>query len=71
MSTNADYSLGSSDAEHQRLMLQARVLRQWTDRFLQTGGSVIYFEADLTSRASTACPRRPLRWPGCAGAVAW
>lgn len=33
MTSNTDYPLGSSDAEHPRLMFQARVLRQWTDRF--------------------------------------
>jgi SAM-dependent methyltransferase len=38
MTGNADYPLGSSDAEHERLMFQARVLRQWTNRFLRAGG---------------------------------
>jgi SAM-dependent methyltransferase len=38
MTSNPDYPLGSSDAEHERLMFQARVLRQWTDRFLRAGG---------------------------------
>jgi hypothetical protein len=38
MTSNADYPLGNSDAEHERLKFQARVLRQWTDRFLRAGG---------------------------------
>jgi hypothetical protein len=38
MTSNPDYPLGNSDAERQRLMLQARVLRQWTNQFLRTGG---------------------------------
>lgn len=38
MTSNADYPLGSSDAEHERLLFQARVLRQWTGRFLRAGG---------------------------------
>lgn len=33
-----DYLLGSSDLEHQRLMVQARILRPSTDRFLRLGG---------------------------------
>lgn len=35
---HADYLLGSSDLEHQRLMLQARILRPYTERFLRQGG---------------------------------
>ncbi|WP_416981031.1 SAM-dependent methyltransferase [Streptomyces sp. T028] len=35
---HADYVLGSSDLEHRRLMLQARILRPSTDRFLRLGG---------------------------------
>lgn len=38
MTSDAGYPLGSSDAEHERLMFQGRVLRQWTDRFLRAGG---------------------------------
>lgn len=38
MTSNVEYPLGSSDAEDERLMLQARVLRQWTERFLRAGG---------------------------------
>ncbi|WP_416981186.1 hypothetical protein [Streptomyces sp. T028] len=34
----ADYVLGSSDLEHRRLMLQARILRPSTERFLRQGG---------------------------------
>ncbi|WP_155060342.1 class I SAM-dependent methyltransferase [Streptomyces blattellae] len=34
----ADYVLGSSDQEHQRLMLQARILRPSTEQFLRLGG---------------------------------
>jgi SAM-dependent methyltransferase len=33
-----DYLLGSSDLEHRRLMLQARILRPSTDRFLRLAG---------------------------------
>ena len=32
------YPLPSSDAEHERLMVQARLLRPWTERFLRAGG---------------------------------
>jgi SAM-dependent methyltransferase len=38
MTCNADYPLGRSNAEHERLIFQAQVLRQWTDRFLRAGG---------------------------------
>ncbi|MFC8428312.1 class I SAM-dependent methyltransferase [Streptomyces sp. NPDC057253] len=34
------YILGSSDLEHRRLMLQARILRPWTERFLRAAGLV-------------------------------
>ncbi|KUL41927.1 class I SAM-dependent methyltransferase [Streptomyces regalis] len=34
----ADYLLGGSDLEHRRLMLQGRILRSSTDRFLRLGG---------------------------------
>lgn len=34
----AGYVLGSSDLEHRRLMLQGRILRSSTDRFLRLGG---------------------------------
>ena len=35
---HADYVLGSSDFEHQRLMLQGRILRLSTEQFLRSGG---------------------------------
>jgi 2-polyprenyl-3-methyl-5-hydroxy-6-metoxy-1,4-benzoquinol methylase len=35
---HADYVLGSSDLEHQRLMLQGRILRPSTEQFLRLGG---------------------------------
>ncbi|WLW50224.1 class I SAM-dependent methyltransferase [Streptomyces sp. YU58] len=35
---HTDYPLGSSDLEHRRLMLQARILRPSTDHFLRLGG---------------------------------
>lgn len=38
MSTDVTYALGSSDLEHERLMVQARMLRPWTERFLRAGG---------------------------------
>lgn len=38
MTGRVSYALGSSDLEHQRLMVQARFLRPWTDRFLRAGG---------------------------------
>lgn len=38
MASQVSYALGSSDPEHQRLMIQARFLRPWTDRFLRAGG---------------------------------
>lgn len=38
MANEANYPLGSSDAEDERLMVQAEVLRPWTDRFLRAGG---------------------------------
>ena len=34
----ASYALGSSDLEHERLMVQARLLRPWTEHFLRAGG---------------------------------
>lgn len=38
MTAAIDYALGSTDLEHQRLMVQGRYLRPWTDRFLRLGG---------------------------------
>jgi ubiquinone/menaquinone biosynthesis C-methylase UbiE len=38
VASEASYPLGSSDAEHERLMFQARVLRPWTSKFLSAGG---------------------------------
>lgn len=38
VTSQVGYALGSSDLEHQRLMVQARFLRPWTERFLQAGG---------------------------------
>ncbi len=38
MSDLQQYALGSSDAEHERLMVQAEFLRPWTDRYLRAGG---------------------------------
>lgn len=38
MPTEATYALGSSDLEHERLMVQARMLRPLTERFLRAGG---------------------------------
>jgi ubiquinone/menaquinone biosynthesis C-methylase UbiE len=32
------YALGSSEPEHRRLMVQSRLLRQWSERFLRAGG---------------------------------
>lgn len=40
MTGQVSYALGSSDLEHQRLMVQARFLRPWTDHFLRAGGLV-------------------------------
>lgn len=37
MPSEANYPLGSSDMEHERLMVQARLLQPWTDRFLCAG----------------------------------
>lgn len=38
MPNEANYPLGSSDMEHERLMVQARLLRPWTEHFLRAGG---------------------------------
>lgn len=38
MASQATYLLGSTESEHRRLMIQARFLRPWTDRFLRAGG---------------------------------
>lgn len=38
MASEASYPMGSSDMEHERLMVQGRLLRPWTDRFLRAGG---------------------------------
>ena len=40
MTNTMDYALGSTDAEHERLMVQARFIRPWTERFLRAGGLV-------------------------------
>jgi hypothetical protein len=39
MTSSADYQLGGSDAEHERPMFPARMLRQRTDRFLRAPDS--------------------------------
>ncbi|MEV0639674.1 class I SAM-dependent methyltransferase [Streptomyces sp. NPDC050619] len=38
LGANPDYVLGSSDLEHRRLVLQARILRPSTEQFLRLGG---------------------------------
>jgi ubiquinone/menaquinone biosynthesis C-methylase UbiE len=38
MTADVDYMLGNSETEHQRLMLQGRFLRPWTERFLRSAG---------------------------------
>lgn len=38
MPSETTYPLGSSDAEDDRLMVQSRAVRPWTDRFLRAGG---------------------------------
>jgi ubiquinone/menaquinone biosynthesis C-methylase UbiE len=38
MSIPSNYVLGQSTQEHERLMLQARILRPCTDRFFRTAG---------------------------------
>lgn len=38
MNSAITYPLPASDAEHERLMVQARLLRPWTERFLRAGG---------------------------------
>lgn len=38
MTSTITYPLPRSDSEHERLMVQARLLRPWTDRFLRAGG---------------------------------
>jgi ubiquinone/menaquinone biosynthesis C-methylase UbiE len=40
MATPSNYVLGQSDQEYQRLMLQARLLRPWTEKFFRSAGIV-------------------------------
>jgi SAM-dependent methyltransferase len=38
MATKTTYVLGQSDHEHRRLIMQGRIVRQWTDRFFRAAG---------------------------------
>jgi ubiquinone/menaquinone biosynthesis C-methylase UbiE len=40
MATPSNYVLGQSDWEYQRLMMQSRLLRPWTERFFRSAGLV-------------------------------